>query len=145
MNGTAKENLGKIPVVRSTATVGTFTAGNEVRRLAAGAVVEFVGQPIKDLNPASTITWLPLADGNYVNFEDATHKGAGAYFKILTQPTIPPVTPPPPATVDTLTIELAPGSVLTRLKNGVTTKMSPLAGITAAVTRSDCHQRMPVK
>lgn len=94
MNGTAIENLGKIPTVRSTPTVAT---GNDVARLAAGARVEWL-EIVPDSNPAIARQWLKLADGNYVNYTDATHTGLGAYFKILTQPTVDPV-PPTPSTL----------------------------------------------
>ncbi len=90
MNGTAHENLNKIPTIRNSPTVAT---GNDIYKGTAGMVVQFT-ETVSDTNPASTLKWLHLVDGNYVNLSDSTHSGSGAYFIITQQPTIDPIPPP---------------------------------------------------
>jgi len=115
-NGNARENLNKVPSVRSSPTVGD----NVVFKGYAGMTVYF-SEIVPDSDPASNTTWLHLIGGNYVNYEDATHKGDGSYFRILTQPTQDP--PPAGATVTDVNIKLASGSVVTTTYSDGTQKV----------------------
>ncbi len=105
MNGIAHENLNKVPSVRSSATVPVAPdLNNVVYKGTAGMQVQFT-ETVPDSNPASTLDWLHLIDGNYVNLSDATHSGSGAYFIITQQPTTDPI-PPPTDEIITITNEV---------------------------------------
>lgn len=92
MNGTAKENGGRIGNIRTTPS----RYGNTVATSPAGVTIQFVKIVNSiDVGAYAADEWFELPDGRFLNYIISGQK----YFTILSMPTeTPPPPPPTPAT-----------------------------------------------
>ncbi len=96
MNGTAKENGGRIGKIRSTPS----RYGTQVSTSPAYATIEFVSTvPSIDTGDFASDVWFLLPSGNYLNYIISGQE----YFTILTQPSTEP--PPDPTPTGNIHIE----------------------------------------